>query len=181
MKFIQCKSRKQNRVTLVKISDEDYEAVNAHKWYIGSSGYVVRSLPGGGKELLHRAIMQAPSDKKVDHIDGDPLNNQRENLRIASDKQNQGNRRKSEGTSSRFKGVSLQPDGRWRAQIKINGKQTYLGVFSTEVEAAMAYDKQCINTFGVFALINLPAALYINSLYTMDEVDEALNELKPAV
>ena len=180
MKFIQCKSRKNKTVTLVKVSDEDYEAVNSHKWYVNSR-YVVRSLPGGGKELLHRVIMNAKPDEIVDHINGNPLDNRRENLRIASGKQNQGNRKKSSGTSSRYKGVSRQPNMRWRAQIKIDGKQTSLGTYSTELEAAMAYDKKCIDTFGVFARINLPAALYINSIYSMDEIDEALNELKPAV
>ena len=180
MKFLKCNSRKNKTVTLVKVSDEDYEAVNSHTWYVNSR-YVVRSLPGGGKELLHRAIMQAKPDEIVDHINGDTLDNRRENLRIASGKQNQGNRRKAAGTSSRYKGVCRQPNARWRAQIKIDGRQTSLGTYNTEIEAAMAYDRKALEVFGEFACLNLPANIYVRSLYTMDDIDEALADLKPAV
>ena len=54
---------------------------------------------------------------------------------------------------SGFKGVSR--NGRnWRALIKINGKQNYLGTFGTEINAAKAYNQAAIENFGEYACLN---------------------------
>jgi len=87
----------------------------------------------------------------VDHIDGNPRNNCIENLREATFKQNQGNRRKSDRGSTP-KGVDWKPrTGKWQARITINGKQKYLGVFATAEDAHAAYTKAAGEYFGVFA------------------------------
>ncbi len=69
---------KDGGVTLV--DDADYQRWRSHEWH-GSAGYVRCSWIGNGL-ILHRLIMDAPDGMEVHHVDGDPLNNQRSNLRL---------------------------------------------------------------------------------------------------
>jgi hypothetical protein len=90
--------------------------------------------------LMHRAILDCQSGLEVDHIDGNGLNNCRNNLRLASPSENRRNQRKRSDNSSGFKGVSWYPQrGKWRALIGINGKIKHLGYFLTAEEAHQAY------------------------------------------
>jgi hypothetical protein len=91
---------------------------------------------------------------RVDHIDGDGLNNQRSNLRPASAQENRRNSQKTVGCTSTYKGVKRQ--GRyWIACIGVSpGIQHYLGCFSSEIEAARTYDAAAREVFGEFARLN---------------------------
>jgi hypothetical protein len=110
--------------------------------------------------LLHRLIMGfGPSDPRVDHIDGDGLNNRRSNLREATQGQNNANQRPQVGKSSRYKGVSwFKPAKMWRAYIKVGGVISWLGYFHDEKEAAKAYDEAAVEAWGEFARPNFPMA-----------------------
>lgn len=89
---------------------------------------------------LHRTLMGEPEGLEVDHRDGDGLNNRRANLREATRSQNQHNRRIRTDISSGFKGVYWNKRGqKWRAFIRINGKEKHLGYFTTPEEAHAAY------------------------------------------
>lgn len=90
--------------------------------------------------------------KLVDHIDGDGLNNQEVNLRKATTSQNLMNKRKQLGASI-FKGVTRNRN-KWKSVIETKGQQSYLGVFDTEEEAALAYNKAARELFGQFAKLN---------------------------
>jgi hypothetical protein len=96
----------------------------------------------------------------VDHIDGDPLNNVRENLRLATPVQNAHNARgKRTSKSSSFKGVSQYRDGvRWVAQIMLRGRNFHLGIYADEEQAARAYDTAAIHQHGEFARPNFGEA-----------------------
>jgi len=86
----------------------------------------------------------------IDHRDQDRQNNRPKNMRPADDQQNQGNVRHYKHNRSGFRGVSRNSkSGFWHAQIKINGKQTYLGRASTPVAAAKLYRKAARKHFGV--------------------------------
>jgi hypothetical protein len=93
---------------------------------------------------------------EIDHQDGNGLNNQKYNLRICTTAQNGANQRtQSRKKSSRFKGVNWDKDRqKWYAHIKVNQVLKNLGRFSSEIEAAKAYNKAAIIAFGKFAKLN---------------------------
>jgi hypothetical protein len=139
----------------------DYEFLMQWKWTGVKNGYARRGEWNGGKGkyfLMHRVIMNAKSGQVIDHINGNRCDNRRCNLRFASNAQNQFNRRKSTGAASRYKGVVYCQDRRkkkWRASIKAGDRTLYLGHFSTEIEAAQAYDNAAKEVAEQFARLNL--------------------------
>lgn len=104
---------------------------------------------------LHRLIMGNPKYKSIDHINGDTLDNRKENLRICTHQQNHFNRPANSNGSSKYKGVCWnKASKKWQAQIKINKKNKVLGQFVSETEAALAYNVKAKELFGEFAYIN---------------------------
>lgn len=92
---------------------------------------------------------------EVDHVDRDRTNNRQSNLRAAGRRQNAGNTRAPITNTSGFKGVSFSSHtGKWHAQIKVSGKQTYLGGYASPEDAARRYDMAARDHFGDFALVN---------------------------
>lgn len=96
---------------------------------------------------MHRLIMQLePGNKrKVDHINHDPLDNRRENLRICSNAENMRNRKKCAGVDF------YRRTSRWRAHITFNGRHLHLGYYATEGEARDARRKAELFFFKEFA------------------------------
>lgn len=147
------------------VDEEDYENLARYTWCAleirgGKKFYAVRnsSLRSGPRKtlLMHREILQASSPLQVDHVDGNGLNNQRSNLRLATSAENAHNQASRGGTSS-FKGVTRHKKaGSWQAQIKVSGKHQYLGLFKSEIDAARAYDRAAIELHGKFARLNFP-------------------------
>lgn len=145
----------------VLIDDNDYESVSRHRWYVHPSGYVVTN--GGrangkrkGVVFLHRFVLNPPPEKQVDHINHDKLDNCRGNLRACDQWQNQGNQSVNpERGTSQYKGVSwMASKGKWRGYIKAHGAVHYLGLFSRERDAALAYNLAAASLFGEFACLN---------------------------
>ena len=111
----------------------------------GSHGYLHVGLSKNGKvktHCIHVMVAQAwvsnPEDKKcVDHIDGNKTNNHHANLRYATHSENGGNMKKRSDASSIYKGVAWDRGAnKWRAQITFARKNNFLGVFTSEREAA---------------------------------------------
>ncbi len=160
----------QGKVALV--DDEDYVLVASYKWRAKSHGRTAYAHahtrgPHAAQKtiLMHRLITGAKPGQQVDHVNGDGLDNRRENLRFASQRQNMQNRTyKQAGTTSRFRGVSWREDARkWRATIGAgpigadgHAKVLYLGYFACEEAAARAYDAAARQHFGAFACVNFP-------------------------
>lgn len=154
----------QGKVAVV--SDEDFEFLMQWKWCVNKGGYVHRGFRENKVQrslYMHRVVIERmtgapiPAGYEVDHANGDRLDNRRENLRLATPRQNRGNNGGHRDSVSRYKGVGLEKrTGRWFARMKIAGKHTYLGSFVTEEEAARAYDAKAREVHGEFARLNFP-------------------------
>lgn len=146
----------QGKVALV--SDEDYETLSQFNWYAYKdlrTYYAQRqvSAPDGQRTVIrmHHAIC----GKGADHINGDGLDNRRENLRRCTHQQNTFNTRSRNDSTSHYKGVSWKMEAsKWVAQIQVNGKKKHLGYFVNEDDAARAYDDAALRYFGEFAHLN---------------------------
>lgn len=145
------------------ISSEDYELIGRYKWCANkrkTRWYAVGYVKGTGRKnckviYMHRLITNAPKGVDVDHIDGNGLNNTRENLRFASRTQNMQNERNIRKGTSRYKGVWFSKQkSKWIAEIKVNKRKIHLGTFADEEEAAKTYDAAAIQYFGEFAHTN---------------------------
>lgn len=127
------------------------------KWYYGSK-YAVRNMNIGGKIIkiiLHRLILDAPKGMQVDHINGNRLDNRRENLRICTQAENCKNRKESKNNTSGYKGVSIcSQTKKYKAVIQLNRKKIFLGRFKTAKEAAIAYNEAAVKYHGEFANLN---------------------------
>ena len=97
--------------------------------------------------------MEVGDGKIVDHKDGNPLNNHRDNLRLCTPSQNNKNSRKQSNNTSGFKGVSKHRDV-WLAQIRVDDRFKYLGCYKDKIEAAKSYDKAAYELFKEYAKLN---------------------------
>lgn len=134
--------------TLIDAADAEWAV--QWRWSLWPDGYAFRCRrveeTDGGKAryvvtFLHRELMGLVrgDDLEVDHINRDRLDNRRSNLRVVTKQGNRQNMPSHNGSSSRFRGVhwaALQQ--KWRARIRVNGKNMHLGLFDNEDEAGAA-------------------------------------------
>jgi len=145
-----------------KVDDEDYDELIKYRWSV-LRGHKMRGEKYYAKReqrqiFMHRQIMGV-YDKNiyVDHKDGDPLNNQRSNLRLATNSQNQANI--GPRKDKKYKGTTKTKSGKFTTIISVLGKIKHLGSFDTEEDAAKAYDKAAFEAHGEFAYLNFPELL----------------------
>jgi hypothetical protein len=132
--------RKDGKMIQVLLDTEDVSRVQGAMWQAQRSGdgmYASRSVTRSGillHEYLHRFLLDAPSDMKVDHINHNTLDNRKINLRIVNDSDSMLNRRgPTKKNTSGFRGVSFAKScSKWEARVQ--GK--VLGYFSTAEEVA---------------------------------------------
>lgn len=141
----------------VMVSDVDFENLSRYKWRVSIEGkrrYAVTSkIPA---KRMHRIVLGAKTGEVVDHINGNGLDNTRENLRICTDAQNQCNRGKTRSNTVGFKGVSWDKRrNKFHAQIQVNYKPIHLGHFDCPFKAAREYDEAALKHHGDFAFTNL--------------------------
>lgn len=137
------------------VDDEDYEKFNGLKLYVRPTGYV-RFTMNNKRHFIHRFILNVSKEMFVDHKDGNPLNNQKSNLRICSKEFNNKNVKINSKNISGYKGVHFSKNNRkWRANISFNNKIIYLGYFETPERAAQAYDEASKKYHDEFGVTNL--------------------------
>lgn len=143
---------------LAIVDRDDLEAVlAAGPWHASDNGsgtiYAATYL-NGERIRMHKFLTCWPY---TDHINGDPLDNRRANLRQATPLQNVGNSKLSRRNTSGYKGVSWwEHKKRWKAYIAHDRRQKHLGYFDTPEEAARAYDAAAREKWGEFAWLNFP-------------------------
>ena len=129
------------------------------------NGYHSLSLSLNGKSTTYRVhrlvaieFIPNPLNKPtVDHINNKAtFNNTVGNLRWATHKEQRRNTSTQPNSSSKYKGVSWhKKSSKWSAQIHVDNKKIHLGLFESEEEAALTYNKQAIEYFGDFANLNV--------------------------
>ena len=104
------------------IDVEDIEKVKDYHWHKDPGGYVIGNSPEHKNKRLHRLILH--TEKEIDHINRNPLDNRKNNLREVTRKQNSLNRVFKKNTSG-YKGVEKTVWGGWKACIRVNGRVIY--------------------------------------------------------
>lgn len=151
-KCIPCQGRNKNITSWFTIDLEDWEKVKDYKWG-HKQGYILNSYFGALSRFL---LNLAKGDcHVVDHIDGNPFNNKKSNLRIITYAENNHNKRKREKSTSKFLGVGYcKRDKIWFAGITFKSKYIRVGTFNNEENAAWAYNEKALEFYGQNANLN---------------------------
>jgi hypothetical protein len=154
----------QGKVAVV--DEEDYAELLKHKWYASQGGrttYAKRDVRKNDSRqtiYMHREIMSPLPSLQIHHINHNGLDNRKSNLCICTQSQNSQSKIPQTSGASQYKGVYRHKNnGKWRSAITHNKKRFYLGVFSSQVQAAKAYDDKAFELFGDFAYPNFPHRL----------------------
>lgn len=152
---------------ITMVDDEDFESLSKLKWYAyphRNTVYAKTTITNKNKKRncisMHRKILGVTNGKiQVDHIDCNGLNNQRNNLRTCSPLENSYNCFSRKNSSSKYVGVSVRyykgSIRGWIAQIKFHHEKVYIGIYKTEIEAAIARDQFVIDNNITFAKLNV--------------------------
>lgn len=139
------------------VDEEDFERVSLYKWYLGKNGYAINTkyIKGSGRKnqknryiYLHRLIMNAPKGSIIDHINRNPLDNRKVNLRLGSQRINMLNAGMLKNNTSGFKGVSWHKTAKkWEAYTHYHNKKIGLGLFKNKRDAIEIREQTIINLF----------------------------------
>jgi hypothetical protein len=135
------------------IDSSDYNLLEKYKWNldIGTHGSLrVRTKKNGKNVSMHREILGTKLE--VDHINGNQLNNKRNNLRRCTRLNNSYNRKMFKNNSTGFKGVIFcKTKQKFICKIRVNKKEIYLGSFKNPVEASERYMEYSKKYHGEFS------------------------------
>lgn len=107
-----------------------------------------------GEHYAHRLVMNAPDGMEVDHINGDRLDNRKQNLRLAKHEQNMWNKPPTKANKTGVVGVHRNSRGKWVAQVSIGGKAYHVGTYEDKDQAVSSRDNFALKLHGEFAWLN---------------------------
>lgn len=143
------------------VDDADFEMISQKKWFLTTWGYASSTTAKPFQGYMHQFVL---GRTKIDHRNGDKLDNRRENLRLCTHQQNNQNKGPQRNNTSGFKGVSRSGNSLinpWSVRIqRADRYYEYLGRFPTKEDAARAYDAAAIKHHGEFAYTNFPREEY---------------------
>ncbi|WP_226035734.1 HNH endonuclease [Aquibacillus saliphilus] len=117
------------------VDDDLLEFAKNNIFILSGNGYVYINVKGK-RVGLHRVIMNAKDEEIVDHINWNPLDNRRVNLRLGTQSQNMLNRKSRQtNNSSGYRGVHKANGGKWATRVTIDGKTVRLGTFDNPNDA----------------------------------------------
>ena len=150
--------KSSNTDELIRLDPEDTQKVHEKgRLRMENVGKGRRYPRFSDKTYLHRWLLDAPRNKQVDHINGDPRDNRRSNLRLATNRQNQWNQGSMRNSVSKYKGVGwCRRTESWQVAIKEGDSTVFIGRFGDEVEAAKAYDERARALHGEYGRYNFP-------------------------
>ena len=140
-------------------SPEDAAFVSRHYWSRTPGGYVKRANSAFGKSAIrmHRDVLERAgvdlTDRQVDHVDGDKLDNRREKLRACTATQNRQNMPAMRNNKLGVRGVR-KIGNRYTATIRVGRRNVHLGYFKTLRGAAEARKCAELKHFGEFSVLN---------------------------
>jgi len=170
------------------IDEEDYDKVmgaisEISKWYYWTAkapSTQAYAMSGDRRKSVHRVVANPSKGEWVDHINGNGLDNRKENLRACTPQQNSQYRKLRADSSTGYKGVAYTPIQKekytskktgittirenvlkkpYRAYIgdpERMGRHIALGWYATKEEAARARDAKAKELHGEFAYLNFP-------------------------
>lgn len=154
MRIIQTYTRSLNII----VDDEDYDRLYRYNYIVTNGNKWIYRNVKLAKIGIANDVTQVYG-KTIDHIDHNPLNNQKFNLRVVTQSENALNRRKRSDSKSRFRGVSYIRNNaqgkRWNSRIQVGDKRLFLGTFNTQLEAAKAYNDAASKYHDKFAQLNI--------------------------
>ena len=137
------------------VDADDFDKIQKYSWYESDTGYLMSRI-NDKIVRMHRLIMNVENKKIViDHINHNTLDNRKNNLRIATNSQNNMNRGLSNSNNSGITGVCWDKrKEKWRAYIKIDSKQIELGCYNRFEDAVKARKEAEENYFGEYSYDN---------------------------
>jgi HNH endonuclease len=144
------------------VFESDYDYLMQWVWYaapcVFTGRFYAKRREYRTQEIITMAnqLLQPEKGLIVDHINGEwTLDNRRSNLRIGTQRNNAENTRSHRDSRSRYKGVCFDARyGKWQSTVTPKGKRLFLGYFTGEKAAALAYNRKAFELFGEFARLN---------------------------
>jgi hypothetical protein len=147
-------------IAYAKASIDKYELLSPYSYHAVKKGrkiYAAACVNRVDTSMQELVIgKKAPPGHKIDHKNGNGLDNTNENLRFATDSQNAHNQTKKEGTSSRYFGVCWNKKlKKWTSGIVCKGEKYNLGGYDNEKDAAYIFDIWDLYLYGEFSVCNV--------------------------
>lgn len=133
----------KGKIYKVIIDKEDYEFISQYKWWLKHNKYVYTQI--NRKTIhLHRLVLNYSGKMQIDHINHNALDNRKSNLRIVTISQNSINKTNLKSGVTKFR-------NKYRARIKLKGKEIHIGIFDTLKEAMSARITKEIELFNKYS------------------------------